>query len=111
MLVRTSNKSSREWTFSLLLFVIGIVTYLQSFFSAYAGKEYKIYVNVHIFGFEELLYALASSGLKVGLESSQKRLFRYSGHEDLFEFEGSPDITVFASGIRKNEFTWGGYTR
>lgn len=84
-------------------------TFIPFIFSHFDG--YEIYLNIQLFGYEELLYELASRGVKIQLTTSQKMLFERNGHGHLFKFNEPPDIKVFASDITENVFSWEQYEK
>lgn len=55
-----------------------------------------IYLHMELFGYEDLLYDLANSKVKIQLNALQKELFDRCKLGALFEFEGEPQIKVYA---------------
>lgn len=51
---------------------------------------------MELFGYEELLYELARSNIKIQLNNVQSILFENLPCSSLFKFDGPPQITVYA---------------
>lgn len=58
--------------------------------------EYKKCLHMDVFGCEDLLVELARKDLKVQLSPVQRILLNQTGYGHLFEFDGKPDVTVYA---------------
>lgn len=51
---------------------------------------------MEVFGYEELLFQLARSNIKIRLHDLQMILFKKCGHDALFRFNGQPQLKVYA---------------
>lgn len=55
-----------------------------------------MFLHIEAFGYEELLHQLALKPLKIKLCSIQQILFEYAGLETMFQYDGEPQIIVWA---------------
>lgn len=60
---------------------------------------------MELFGYEDLLFELASSGIKIQLNELQKILFKKCNLGPLFEFNGKPQLKVYARFREERSFT------
>lgn len=51
---------------------------------------------MELFGCEDILFELAHAGIKIQLARPQKVLFDRCNHGQLFEFDGEPQLKIFA---------------
>lgn len=68
-----------------------------------------MYLHMEIFGYEDLLFELAKSGIKVQLNDLQKLLVEDLKQSDLFRYDGDPDVKVFARCSEQRAFEIGEY--
>lgn len=59
-------------------------------------KGYTIFLHIELFGYEDLLCELARKKIKIKLCKIQSILFKRVGMEEWFDFNGDPQITVWA---------------
>lgn len=51
---------------------------------------------MEVFGYEDLLYKLARSNIRIQLNIMQSVLFEHLQYSSLFKFDGNPQIKVYA---------------
>lgn len=64
-----------------------------------------MYLDMELFGYEDLLFELARNGIKVELHEVQKRLVENLKESDLFRYDGDADLKVFARDFGKRVYT------
>lgn len=52
-------------------------------------------MHIELFGYEDLLYELARNKIKIQLCKVQKHLFKCGGVEEVFNYDGDPQIKVW----------------
>ena len=97
-LVRKSNKLLGK-NF-LVFFGHNLHLVIHKFISNFATfseyKGYSIFLDIEVFGYEDLLYELAHNHIKIGLCKIQESVFKYGGQYEKFKYDGVPDIKVWA---------------
>lgn len=53
-------------------------------------------MDIDLFGYEDLLHELARNEIKIQLGIVQKAVFGHGGVEEVFEYDGDPQIKVWS---------------
>lgn len=81
-------------------------------FSDCSRRGFTYYLDMDLFGYEDLLLELAHNGVKIQLNEVQKILFRICRNYADFQYNGEPEIKVYARfkplvAFEKSEYeTW-----
>lgn len=65
-------------------------------FSDCSRRGFTYYLDMDLFGYEDLLLELAHNGVKIQLNEVQKILFRICRNYADFQYNGEPEIKVYA---------------